>query len=54
MYKNLNGAISEKLKNNAKTIFMNYLKFHNSKQEMNLGKVKVDIEGIDKVKEADI
>ena len=29
----------KKIKNNVKTIFMNYLKFHNSKQEMNLEKV---------------
>ena len=33
---------------------MNYLKFYNIKQEMNLGKVKVDIEGIDKIEKADI
>ena len=33
-----NGAIS-KLKNTVKTIFMNYLEFHNAKLEMNLEKV---------------
>ena len=27
------------MKNNVKTIFMNYLEFHNVKQEMNLEKV---------------
>ena len=33
-------AISKrKLKINVKTIFLNYLKFYNVKQEMNLGKV---------------
>ena len=29
----------KKMKNNVKTIFMNYLEFHNAKQEMNLEKV---------------
>ncbi len=29
----------KKLKNNVKTLFMNYLEFHNTKQEMNLEKV---------------
>ena len=29
----------KKLKNSVKTIFMNYLEFHNTKQEMNLEKV---------------
>ena len=32
-------GLSQKLKNTVKTIFMNYLKFYNVKQEMNLGKV---------------
>ena len=31
-------AVSE-LKNTVKTIFMNYLEFHNAKQEMNLEKI---------------
>ena len=29
----------KKMKNNVKTIFMNYLEFHNAKLEMNLEKV---------------
>jgi len=29
----------KKLKNSVKTIFMNYLEFHNTKQEMNLEEV---------------
>ena len=29
----------KKLKNSLKTIFMNYLEFHNTKQEMNLEEV---------------
>ena len=32
-------GLSQKLKNTVKTIFMNYLEFHNAKQEMNLEKV---------------
>ena len=32
-------VLSKKLKNTVKTIFMNYLEFHNAKQEMNLEKV---------------
>ena len=32
-------GLSQKLKNTVKTIFMNYLEFHNAKLEMNLEKV---------------
>ena len=32
-------GLSQKLKNTVKTIFMNYLEFHNTKLEMNLEKV---------------
>ena len=35
----LNNGLSQKLKNTVKTIFMNYLEFHNAKLEMNLEKV---------------
>ncbi len=31
--------LSQKMKNNVKTIFMSYLEVHNTKQEMNLEKV---------------
>ena len=32
-------GLSQKLQNTVKTIFMNYLEFHNAKLEMNLEKV---------------
>ena len=30
----LNNGLSQKLKNTVKTIFMNYLEFHNAKQDL--------------------
>jgi len=32
-------SLSQKIEKNVKIIFMNYLEFHNTKQEINLGKV---------------